>query len=383
MPPPPLVTNKVDVLFMVDNSSSMTAMQAQLQLRFASFFDVFSTLAANGIYADLHIGVVTSDYGAGNTAVVGGCDASPGGQLGYLQAVGASPSPGCMAPMGAPYIQYTFGAGGTSTASNLPSGQSITSTFDCMASVGALGCGFEHQLESVYAALHNTVQNAGFLRDDALLAVVFLTNEDDGSAPPTTDMFNQADTAEFGAYSTYRQTEFGVACGTPLMLTPYASSAPLTMCQAAPNTAADMVGQEYDVSRYINYFSQPKSAGGIKANPLDVILVGIDGPPTPVQIVTVDPTTGQGKAPNPAFVACSPVNGTTCQVRLQHSCQNNFDPAFFGDPAVRLNTVINAAPLHQVSSICGSDLSSEPDFSTALSQIGTIFDHAATGEVAG
>ena len=40
-------------------------------------------------------------------------------------------------------------------------------------------------------AHNNIAENAGFLRDDALLAVVFVTNEDDGSAPPDTDLFDR------------------------------------------------------------------------------------------------------------------------------------------------------------------------------------------------
>src|ERR1700742_4656478 len=69
--------NQIDVLFMVDNSPSMEAMQNELKNRFGDFFQVFETLAQNGTYADLHIGVVTSDFGAGDTTS-GTCQASPG-----------------------------------------------------------------------------------------------------------------------------------------------------------------------------------------------------------------------------------------------------------------------------------------------------------------
>ncbi len=372
--PPGLVTNKVDVLFLIDNSSSMTAMQTQLQARFASFFQVFTDLAASGIYADLHIGVVTSDYGAGTTTQPGpgGCQASPGGQKGLLQPLGSAAPATCARPVGVNFIQYVVAPGGGVASSNLPAGQDVNATFSCMANVGAVGCGFEHQLESVYAALHNNVENAGFLRDDAILAVVFLTNEDDGSAPPTTDLFDSTKSALYGAYTTYRQTEYGVACGKPLMLTPYASSGPLTECQGAPNTPTNMIGKEYDLSRYIDYFTQPRVNGGIKDSPLDVILVGIDGPETPVQVILATQMTGAGHAPNPAFVPCATLAPPSCEVRLQHSCQNSVDPAFFGDPSVRLNAVIHAAPLHQITSICGNNLAAEPDFTNALSQIGTI-----------
>src|SRR5206468_5214964 len=82
------VKNKVDILFMVDNSNSMDAMQAELRKKFPQFFQVFSKLAQEGTLADLQIGVVTSDFGAGATGAPG-CMPSPGGQQGKLQGIGA------------------------------------------------------------------------------------------------------------------------------------------------------------------------------------------------------------------------------------------------------------------------------------------------------
>ena len=376
------LTNKIDILFMVDNSPSMTAMQAQLQTQFAQFLQPFVDLAALGIYADLHIGVVTSDYGAGDTPG-GGCTASPGGENGFLQALGAAAPANCVAPVGSPYISYQFGASGDS--SNLPVATSptqLTTTFGCMASVGAAGCGFEHQLESVTQALRNTKENAGFLRDDAILAVVFFTNEDDGSAPPTTKIYEDtADVATFGAYDTYRQTRFGVACvqGGMLALSPEAAStAPLMGCEAAPDTLFSPGPGEYDVQRYISLFTSPLAQGGVKANPDDVMLLAIDAPETPFETVTVQPGTGLGVAPNPTYLPCSPI-GTQCVVRVNHSCQNSVTPAFFGDPAVRLNSVVKQAKFSSISSICGDDPTATPDYSKALSSAGDLLRSRLSG----
>src|SRR5438874_1411753 len=44
--------NKVDVLFLIDNSNSMDAMQAELRMKFFQFFKVFSDLASQGTLAD-------------------------------------------------------------------------------------------------------------------------------------------------------------------------------------------------------------------------------------------------------------------------------------------------------------------------------------------
>jgi hypothetical protein len=377
--------NMVDVLFMIDNSPSMDAMQTELEAKFGEFLQVFTDLAANGTYADLHLGVVTSDYGAGDTAAPQGCDRSPGGQLGHLQAMGAAADKSCagLAPQGSPFIHYAFGANGATT--NLAGGAtdpaSLVKTFTCMASVGSQGCGFEHQLESVYAALTNTKENAGFLRPGALLTVVFVTNEDDGSAPPATHIFENSVSANamYGAWDTYRQTRFGVACGSPLALAPYApSNGPLAGCVPAENDNMVMLGDEYDVStRYIPLFTQPPPIGVVDDPASNVILVGIQAPTDKFQIVTVKANTGCGAVAGSCTAAtyqpCSTFPGdASCLVRLDHSCQNHVQPGFFGDPAIRLEKVINAVDHHQIASICGSDLDATPDYSGALKELATL-----------
>jgi hypothetical protein len=369
----PVDVHKVDVLFMIDNSPSMDAMQAELRNRFQSFLQPFQDLAKQGKYVDLQIGVVTSDYGAGATdgPLGAGCVHSPGGQKGLLQAKGVAAAASCKVPDGnVPFITYKFDPSGD--VSNLPTGQDLITTFTCMASVGSKGCGFEHQLESVYAALHNTVENAGFVRADAQLAVVFLTNEDDGSAPPDTMIYSStADVATYGAYDTYRQSRFGVACGAPLALMPYAASnGLLNGCVPAPNNAVEKLGSEYDVSRYIGMFTAAPTAGGIKSSADDVFLVGIDAPDDNVETILAQIGTGNGTPPNEAYQECKAI-ASDCLVRVQHSCQNTVTKSFFGDPSVRLNTVVRSVTNHQLSSICGDDLTKAPDYSKVLNQLAT------------
>ncbi|MSP59751.1 MAG: hypothetical protein EXR72_05305 [Myxococcales bacterium] len=336
------VRNKVDILFLVDNSKSMEAMSAELRARFPQFLAPFKALAAEGTYADLQIGVVTSDYGAGTSG--SGCQPSPGGQQGRLQALGQFAAPSCQPPQGARFIRYAFGPDGKAVG-NLPPGQDLDQTFTCMAAVGTSGCGFEHPLESVYAALHNNLpENAGFVRADALLAVVFLTNEDDCSAPPDTDLFDRQKVAEYGYNASFRCTRFGLVCGTPGMSVPYGDSGgPLANCRPAPN------GKLFDVQRYIDLFTRPAAQGGLKVDPRDVILVGIDAPSDPVMVTLQTPAGQVGSCQS------LPPWDTECIPTLQHSCQNNSQPGFFGDPAVRLNAVISAAPVHRIASICDSD----------------------------
>lgn len=360
------VKDKVDVLFLVDTSQSMDLMMAELRNRFDQFFQVFTNLAEHGTYADLHIGVVTADYGAGISGAPG-CAPFGGGGGGKLVAKGDAAPDTCKEPTGGKrWIEFKFDAeGGTG---NLPDGQNLVQTFQCMASfdtsINNAGCGFEHVLESVYAALHNTNENAGFLRDEALLTVVFLTNEDDCSAPGDSDLFDPNKQAQYGHIQSYRCTNYGIVCGSPPKLPPYADSAgDMSGCVPAPNPSGAGPGKLFDVSRYINYFSKPASEGGVKRTPLDVILVGIDAPEEPVRTILAQLTD------RPEQSTCSPINENStpaCTPQVQHSCLNSAMHAFYGDPAVRLNSVIKSVKNHQVTSIC------ETDYTSAMQNLGSL-----------
>ena len=109
-------------------------------------------------------------------------------------------SPGCDATGGKNGIfQYT--ARGTCTATE-PAGRrdvhlrtsaasrnytgNLADVFTCIAALGETGCGFEHQFAAILRALGADgsappAENQGFLRPDAYLAIVMLTNEDDCS----------------------------------------------------------------------------------------------------------------------------------------------------------------------------------------------------------
>src|SRR5438445_254370 len=69
----------------------------------------------------------------------------------------------------------------------------ITDAFTCIAALGDQGCGFEGQLKSVRWALDANAatfppENDGFLRPEAFLAVILITNEDDCSVPDDSGM---------------------------------------------------------------------------------------------------------------------------------------------------------------------------------------------------
>lgn len=167
---------KMDVLFVIDDSASMEQEQANLILNLRSFVDVLDAYRTGaGGSLDYRLGVTTT---GGLTQVYvttpGFPDEEPEPLLEfdeYPPANGALLHPARCMPDRA-WIERTDG----STAPN----------FACRAVVGTTGSGLEMPLLMMERALTTRVDdgaNAGFLRDDALLVVVILTDEDDCSSP--------------------------------------------------------------------------------------------------------------------------------------------------------------------------------------------------------
>lgn len=203
----------LDILFVVDNSGSMHDEQAAL----VAAFPGFTALLTDSLgLPDLHIAVVSTDMGAGPYGIMG-CEGN--GDNGQMH---NSPGFDCGAPTDA-YIVDVLGEDGTSRTRNYP-GQ-LADAFSCIAELGTSGCGFEQTFESIRRALDGTnEQNAGFLRDDAALAVIVLSDEDDCSAADVSmfDSDPSLDTIDspLGSLSSYRCFEFGVQCNPDTPRTP-------------------------------------------------------------------------------------------------------------------------------------------------------------------
>jgi hypothetical protein len=179
----------VDILFVIDNSGSMGVEQGTLASNFPAFVDV---LEQQRFGASYRIGLTTTDaYGTLRVSscrerleefvfndfdglvideTQAGCLASCGFDAVATVAEGAASS-------GRPWIEKTAGG------SNLADGISIADAMRCAGPQGINGAGFEAPLESMRAVLEQEGNSAGFLRDEALLAIVFVTDETDCSAP--------------------------------------------------------------------------------------------------------------------------------------------------------------------------------------------------------
>jgi hypothetical protein len=245
---PTSINRKVDVLFMIDNSLSMQQEQDNLARNFPAFISLLRNI--EGGLPDLHIGVVTSDLGAGPSAE-SGCRV--GGLAGAFQGWDKS----CGLDQGHRFIEASDGE-----RTRNYQGQ-LEKVFACMAQVGTSGCGYEHQLASTVKAL-TAPENAGFLRDDAYLQLILITDEDDCSADPSSDLFTMSFPDE---EPSYRCARAGHLCqGRPPGDAEL--NVPLSDCQPSENGALT------NVSRFVEQIR------ALKKDPKKILVSGIFGWPT-------------------------------------------------------------------------------------------------------
>jgi hypothetical protein len=208
----------LDILVLVDNSASTKEATDNLRRNFPVFLDELKKLP--GGLPDLHIGVVSSDLGAGSMPLGNGGCARPGGDRGIFQ---TKPSCGLV---GSNFLSSSSNG----TMNNFPG--DISTVFSCMADLGVAGCGYEHQLQATRVALYESItpENRGFLRSEAFLAIVLLTDEDDCSAEPTSNLFTD-DAAFPMTSSSFRCAQTGHLCeGKEPPIAPF--DAPLESCTA-------------------------------------------------------------------------------------------------------------------------------------------------------
>lgn len=302
----------LDLLFVIDTSPAMAEAQPHLETNLRRMATVLEQI--QGGLPDIHLGVVSADLGAGGYDVAGCAGTGDGGRLQTSPRVD-----GCSPPEGSFLYSYR------TPSYQCPSGQSycpehnyegdLGDALTCVGMLGADGCAFPQPLEAMKRALTHP-DNAGFLRDEAFLFVVFLTASDDCSAADS-GLFDP-NAADLGAADAFRCTRYGVTCdGGEIDGTPQTYSA----CQ--PRTDSLLA----DPGAYVSFLR------GLKADPGQVLVAAAAGPEGPFTIVSPDPG----------------------QPRLAPSCTSD---AASAKPAVRLQAFLDAFPYRSTStSLCEEDLS--------------------------
>ncbi|MGE3543449.1 MAG: hypothetical protein AB7L28_05940, partial [Kofleriaceae bacterium] len=319
------VNRDVDILFVIDDSPSMLDKQTNLKANFDDFIAVLNTI--QGGLPNVHIGVVSSDVGTFTTGGqagaigqlgMGGCSGT--GKNGVLQTYGAAIDGGAL------FIEDILDTNGnrqTNYTGNL------TDVFSQMASAGAGGCGFEQHLTAMRKALESNPANAGFVRPNAYLAVIFIADEDDCSMSKPS--FLGGDPA-LGALQSFRCNQFGHTCdvnGT----TPNAMKAVGSKDQCHPNESSEYLEK---VENYVTFLRE------LKSDPSKIIVAGIMGVTEPYQVELRAPPGSTTKIPSVAH-SCSYMGASNVEV---------------ADPPVRLQHFLNQFPNRSTSTtICQSNLS--------------------------
>jgi hypothetical protein len=374
------VNNKVDILFMIDDSSSMNEMQQKFYDQLPNFV---STLQSALTPPDLHIAVVSSDMGAPGDSTAGiGCTSS--GDQGQFQDLPQGTCTDTTLQLGDTFISDDGAGNKNYTDPNL------SQALQCIALLGEQGCGFEHQLASIDRALGADGSlapstNANFLRDAAYLGIVILTNEDDCSATPPTPAYSlnggQQNIANpDGPIANYRCN--GGPHGAHLCNDPEMGNAMIIPPLNPPSDAAgspptlnlDNCQDNETGSSFLKPVSQFVSEiKALKADPDNQIVVAaITAPSAPYSVEWVPELGGQNTQPGELWPqvmhSCGAaggddVNPLTSQTTIDGS---------FGDPSVRITQFVRSFQDSVVGSIC------DPSYAMSMTAIATKISQLIT-----
>ena len=308
----------VDILFVIDDSSFARPLQGKL---LANFPLLATRLIRAAGFTSFHIGVISTDMGAGDGSLAG-CDAS-GGKRGILQYTARGSCTTTGLDPGATFISDVDGV--KNYTGNLED------VFGCIAALGESGCGFEQQFASITRALGADgspppAENQGFLRPEAHLFIVIVTDEDDCSAPPGSPLFDTATNttleSPLGPPGNFRCNEFGHLCNgaRPPRLPPSGNASDVVTLEGC--VSAEGQGMLIPVETIASQLAS------LKRSPLQQILIAaITGPATPYTVRWVD-RPGDNLGPRPHVTAsCTAADGSSAAPAVRI---NQLGQYFFG-----------------------------------------------------
>jgi hypothetical protein len=301
------------VLFVIDNSPSMAAHQEHLVGKLPGLIAGLRSELLDGDLPDLHLGVISADLGGGG----------PDGPLSCrgvgddARLLARAPHLGCDAPDD-PWIAYV------DYRTNIPGGDrnplvTIPQAFACIAQLPSSGCVFEQPLEAARRALDPALDlNPGFLRDDAFLLVVFVTDEDDCSArDPAVFALEEAADLGLERWTTDRCFAAGVRCEEPL-----STGGALPDCRPGGSALKP-------VEEYARFFERLKPPGRLR-------LAVIAGPQTPVQLAGGTGTKVQPSCTREGAEATPPLRLAALVDRFGHDGQSFNICEDYGDALAEL-----------------------------------------------
>ena len=254
----------LDILYVFDNSAARGAYDPMA----SQFGDLQARLASvDGQLPSLHVGVVTTDLGTR-----GRLDATAGPPVGRCAGdgdAGKLVAPGGGLTFGG-FLEDLRGAGDT-RIQNFDSSLEVAlgRLTNPPAGTANTGCDFPQPLEAMRRAL-DPATNPDFVRPGAMLAVVFLTSQDDCSLARGA-MLDPANAA-LGPPFSFRCTEQGVICD------PDDPRRPGMHTGCRPRDGSPFM---VDVADYQRFLTQ------LKPDPGDVVVSAVAGPRSSFEVADI------------------------------------------------------------------------------------------------
>ncbi|MDB4962262.1 MAG: hypothetical protein JWP01_2261 [Myxococcales bacterium] len=328
---PSVANRKLDLLLQIDDSAAGGAeVQNALAQSLPALLEALSSVT--GSLPDLHVGIITSDLGT-----LGSGDPAPGpsiGQIGNGGCVGSGKD-GQLHTNGAPVtdaflVDEDDRANGRRTNYQ---GTLLATLTTMIRGAGGGGCGFEQPLHATRRALGHPA-NQGFVRSDAHLAIVILSDEDDCSF--SNPALVSSDPSVLGPLQSFRCTKEGVTCDQPL----------------------DEVGvktgcRPRDDSAYVEGIELTRTfLSQLRPDPSSLTVAAIVGDPTPFEVDLH-----------------SPPGGGTAFAALAATCTPPMAPTSV-HPGVRTAALVRSFDGRgAVTSVCSDDLAPQ------LREIGRLLKH--------
>ena len=286
---------EVDLLFVIGSSAAMAEEQQQLVDQAGALFDALAALPTG--MPDLHVGVITTDVGLGEAAAeLPGSQCRASGDDGALHGAAA-----CGVVSG-----FLTDAPDPDGSRRRNYRGTLADAFACMADVGTAGCTYAQPLTALERALARDrarPREQRFVRDEALLVVILVSDDDDCSVM-SSGLFADPDgtiVSPLGPLTDFRCFEFGVACDEPNLRTPGVKHG----CR--PRDDARYLRRVDDVVDALR-------AG--RADPTRVLVGGLFGAPGPVMVGIGAASTQWPDGVPTLTPTCGPIAAAAPAIRL-------------------------------------------------------------------
>lgn len=276
--PPPPEPDKVDLVIVIDEATLTEAVRTRLVQALPQFIDG----SRYGEFArSLHVAVLGTNVGTGSFDTCGP------GTGGAFQAV---PRGDCSGPDGS-FIIDEIDAYGQVTRNY--TGE-LADTVACILPAPGQGCAFSQPMAALQAALQGTVsENDGFLRGDAVLAILVVTGADDCSASDVA-LFDPANVDTLGPLTPFRCFEHGVTCdraidrqaGTYESCTTWSDSQYVRDPQGVVTFLSDLKQDRSQV--VVHVLAGPATSGPDGTGTVAPVEVGLDGDGNPQVLPACD-----------------------------------------------------------------------------------------------